>query len=133
MPSALGLLRNALLLTAVTLAVVSVLIWWVLVRPISPQSAIGTIVGKTYHAPGEYTRLRTGPRREVWSREKINLPEGYVFDIDLGNAKLVHYGLSDGAAAEFNIGQKVRIEYEERKLPYVWKRAYVRKMMAVGP
>jgi hypothetical protein len=102
------------------------------VRAGVPHSANGTIVGKTFQAAGEYTRVRSGPRREFWSTEKIALPESYVFEIRLADATQVWYNLNSAAAAEFDVGQKVKLRLEERGIPLVWKRVFVREMAPAG-
>ena len=131
MPGAIDLWRNALLFIGGVCLALAALIWYGLVRPREPRLAYGTILSKRYTPAGEYTRLRTGPRREVWSTEKIPLPESYVFEIRLDDATQVRYRLSTTQAAEFDIGQKVKVRLEERGIPLLWKRMYVREIAAI--
>jgi uncharacterized OB-fold protein len=107
-------------------------IWFVLVRPVRARSAEGTVVGKTFQASQTYTRVRSGPRREFWSTEKVQMPDSYLFAIRLDDASEVHYRLDAAAAAEFSIGQKVKVRLEERSIPLLWKRVYVREIAAVN-
>lgn len=105
-------------------------IWLVLVRPVRVRSDLGTIVGKTFQPSRAYTRVRSGPRRELWSAEKVQIPDSYVFAIRLDDGSEVHYRLDAAAAAEFNIGQKVKVRLEERSIPLFWKRMFVREILA---
>lgn len=107
-------------------------IWFVLVRPVTPGVAFGMIVSKTFQAAEAYTRVRSGPRREFWSEEKFRIPASYVFAIRLDDTSEVHYRLEATAAAEFSIGQKVQVRLEERGIPLLWKRMYVRQIAAVN-
>ena len=106
-------------------------IWFVLVRPVRARSELGTIAGKTFQPSRPYTRVRSGPRREFWSEEKFQIPDSYVFAIRLDDTSEVHYRLDATAAAEFSIGQKVRVRLEERGIPLLWKRMYVREIAAI--
>jgi hypothetical protein len=115
---------------AVILALFAGAIWYALVRPVTPRVAYGTIVGKTYQPAGEYERIRSGPRREFWSSDRIRLPEGYLFDIRLENDAHLRYSLELHAAARFEPGMRVQIQYDERSLPFLWTRAYIRDMKA---
>lgn len=121
---------RALLFIGGACLVLAALIWYGLVRPREPRLVYGTILSKRYVPAGEYTRFRTGPRREVWSTERIPLPESYLFEIRLDDGTQVQYRLSAAQAAEFDPGQKVKVLVEERNLPLVWKRLYVREMAA---
>lgn len=111
--------------------VLAVGIWLVLVRPVRVRSDQGTIFGKTFQPAQAYTRVRSGPRRDFWSAEKVQMPDSYLFAIRLDDASEVHYRLEAAAAAEFSIGQKVKVRLEERSIPLLWKRVYVREIAAV--
>jgi hypothetical protein len=116
---------------SVALLILAAVVWFVLVRPVSARSGLGTIVGKTFQPSQPYTRVRSGPRREFWSEEKIQMPDSYLFAIRLDDASEVHYRLDAAAAAEFSIGQRVKVRLEERSIPLLWKRVYVREIAAV--
>jgi len=107
-------------------------VWFVLVRPVRVRSDLGTIIGKTFQAAQTYTRVRTGPRRELWSTEKIQMPDSYLFAIRLDDASEVNFRLNAAASAQFDIGQKVKVRLEERSIPLVWKRRYVREIAAAN-
>jgi hypothetical protein len=130
-PGAIDVWRRVLLFLGGVCVAFAALIWYGLVRPREQRLAYGTILSKSHAAAGEYTRLRTGPRREVWSTEKIPLPESYVFEIRLDDGTQVQYRLSAGQA-EFDIGQKVKVLLEQRSIPLVWKRMYVREIAAAN-
>jgi hypothetical protein len=107
-------------------------IWFVLVRPVIARSDVGTIVGKTFQASHAYTRVRSGPRREFWSEEKIQIPDSYLLAIRLDDGSKIHYRLEAVAAAQFSTGQKVKVLSEERNVPLLWKRIYVREIAPVN-
>jgi hypothetical protein len=107
-------------------------IWFVLVRPVRVRSDLGTIVGKTFQASQPINRVRSGPRREFWTTERIQMPDSFLFAIRLDDASEVHFRLDAAAAAEFDIGQKIKVGLEERSIPLLWKRVYVREIAAVS-
>ena len=116
----------------VALAIFAAVVWFVLVRPVRVRSDQGTIVGKTFQPSQAYARVRSGPRRELWSAEKFQIPDSYLFAIRLDDGSEVHYRLDAAAAAAFRIDEKVKLRLEERSILLVWKRVYVREMAALG-
>jgi hypothetical protein len=107
-------------------------VWFVLVRPVTARSHLGTIIGKTFQAAQTYSRVRSGPRREFWSEEKIPIPDSYLFAIRLADNTEVYYRLNAAAAGAFDVGQRVKLLLEERSIPLVWKRLYIREMAPAG-
>jgi hypothetical protein len=120
------------LILAVCFAVVALMVWWVFLRQVERKTAAGVIAQKTFKPAGSYWQYPTGNRTNFWTPTRIPIAESYVFAIRLeGHAAEAWFALNTTAAARFEVGQRVQIEYEERALPPVWRRVYVLDMKAL--
>ena len=68
-------------------------------------------------------------RSAFFAPAHIPIAECYVFTVQVDAlAADVAVALNTVAAEEFNAGQRVNIEYQERSLPGIWRRVYVLRM-----
>jgi hypothetical protein len=111
---------------AILFGTVALLTWAVLLRPVPRRSVVGTITGKTFKAAGTYAQYPAGAGRGFRAASEIPIAEAYVFEIKVdGMAEPVRYALNAVASKEFEVGQRVQIEYQERSFPVLWRRVYV--------
>jgi hypothetical protein len=119
------------LILAATFGLISVLIWFVFLRPVPKRSTVGVIRNKQFKPAGEYSQQPAGDRSGFRLPTRIPIAECYVFEIQVeGWPAAAHTSLNTVAAREFEVGQKVNIEYQERGIPFLWKRVYVINMGA---
>ncbi len=99
-------------------------IWLVLLRPVPARTATGVIRSKTFAPAGEYVRYESGNRYA--QRTSIPMAEHFVLGIQVpGRSEELRYPVDPRAAATFEIGETVRVQYLERGLRPFWQRAYV--------
>jgi len=114
---------------ALFFAIVAAGIWCVFLRRTPTHSATGRVTGKSFKPAGEYWQPPSGERSGFWTPTRIPIAECYVFEIQLDDRPMkVVYSVNTVAAREFDVGQRVVIEYVERGIPFVWKRIYVSTM-----
>jgi hypothetical protein len=101
-------------------------IWLVLLRPVPLKTAIGTIVKKTFKPAGTYWQHPVGVNRGFRTATPIPIADAYVFEVALGEFESpVFYSLNTVASQAFEVGSRVQIRYQERSIPFIWKRVYV--------
>jgi len=121
--------RTLLLLIAAFCSVLSLLIWFVLVRPVEVKTVRGVITYKTFKPAGEYVQYPQPTRGGFYSPNKIPIAEGYLFGIHVDAISAdVGYVLNTVASQSYEVGQNVTIQYEVRGLPLVWKHIRVVNM-----
>jgi len=114
---------------AIFFAIVFIAIWLVFLRPVPVQKAAGTIKYKILKPAGEYVQYPVGINRSFRLPNKIPIAESYIFGIQIdGSDEVVGYALNTIAGKEFEVGNRIQIEYQERKIPLLWKRVYVLDM-----
>ncbi len=114
-----------LLFVATIGMLLSGVMWYAFVRPVPQISGSGIITSKTFQPAHTIKRFQGGARREVWTEEEIRVPDSYVFQLSLdGLPTTVQYSLDALAAKEYEAGQKVRVQYEERGFPLMSKRVH---------
>jgi hypothetical protein len=117
------------LTVAAFFALLTLGIWWVFLRPVERKTALGVITEKTHKGPSVTWQQPTGIRTNFWMPTRIPLAECYIFSIRLeGMPVAAIFSLNTTAAEQFNVGQSVAIDYEERGIPLIWKRVYVLDM-----
>lgn len=93
------------------------------------RPAPAVITAKTHKGPSVTWQQPTGIRTNFWMPTRIPLAECYIFTIRLEAMPVeATFSLNTTAAEQFNVGQPVVIEYEERGIPLIWKRVYVQDM-----
>ena len=115
-----------LFLAAIFFAVFAGGIWAVFLRPIPVQTASGSITRKTFKPAGTYWQYPSGLDRGFRTATPIPIAEVDVFELAIdGLEGPVFYSLNTVASRAFDVGQKIRIQYRERVIPFVGKRLYV--------
>jgi len=119
-----------LLLTASGfLTVVALLAFAVFLRPVETKTSTGAITGKLFQPGTTYTQSHASGDRGFQSSTSIPIAESYLFYIRIdGIAAPGRISLNTIASKNFQVGQRVRVEYEERGIPLIWKRLYVNAM-----
>lgn len=114
---------------AAILGAFALLMWFAFLRPVERKTAQGVITRKIFKPAGEYVQYPVGMRSAFFAPSRIPIAECYVFTLQVDAlAADVGVALNTLAAEEYNIGQKVNIEYQERGLPGIWRRVYVIRM-----
>jgi hypothetical protein len=120
---------NILLIFAAICAVFALLLWFVFLRPVERKTAQGVITHKIFKPAGQYVQYPVGMRSAFFTPSRIPIAECYVFTIQVDDiAADVAVALNTLASEEYTVGQKVKIQYEERSLPGIWRRVYVMQM-----
>ncbi|HXA05582.1 MAG TPA: hypothetical protein VNY30_12120 [Bryobacteraceae bacterium] len=110
-------------------SVVALLLWLVFLRPVERKTAPGIITHKILKPAGQYVQYPVGMRAAFFAPSRIPIAECYVFTIQVDDiAADVAVALNTLAAEEYQVGQTVKIQYEERSLPGIWRRVYVTQM-----
>jgi hypothetical protein len=120
-----------LFFVAIFFAVCAGGIWVIFLRTVPLLTARGTITNKTFKPAGTYWQYPAGLSRGFRTATRIPIAESYVFEVKVdGFDSLVFYSLNTIASQAFDIGKKVQIRYQERDIPFIWKRVYVVDMSA---
>ena len=121
--------RAVLLLCAGILVFFAAGMWFVFLLSVEQRTAHGVITHKIFKPAGQYVQYPAGMRDTFYSPSTIPIAECYVFAIHLDQSPLeVGYSLNTIAAHEFEVGQRVNIQYQERSIPVLGKRLYVTQM-----
>ena len=121
-------IRNNLIV-AVFFAATAPLIWFVFLRPMPVLLTSGTITSKTYRPPGTHWQFPAGSNRGFQSGNPIPIADCYGFEISVEGIKNpFRVALNTVTSEQFQVGQKVRLSYQERGIPFVWNRVYVLEM-----
>jgi hypothetical protein len=114
-------------------ALFAAVMWFVFLRPVERRTARGVITHKIFKAAGQYVQYPVGMRDSFYSPSTIPIAESYVFMIHVeGLSREVGYSLNSIAGREYEVGQKVNLEYQERSIPLVWKRVYATQMSCLS-
>lgn len=117
-----------MILVAIGLVLIVVL-WAAFIRPVATLEGIGMITGKTLQTARDVTNTTTNEGRTEYHSSSVRVPQGYAFTVELpeGKGTGVFY-LEEKFGEPFQIGQKVKISYQVRGLPPLWKRTFVLQM-----
>ncbi|MGE5278312.1 MAG: hypothetical protein ACM3SU_15045 [Acidobacteriota bacterium] len=116
---------------AVIGAIVAGLAYFVFVRPMPTGSRQAVIARKTFAPAHAITRYdaSSAARRQYWSQQRFTIPDSWVFELQIdGVADAATFSLEKSAGEAFQLGQRVRVKYQERGIPPFWKRVYVLEM-----
>lgn len=112
--------------TIAVLLCVALGIWFAFLRPAPIRTATGVIRSKTFQPAGAYVQYQPGDRSGFQTPTTIATAENFVLGIQVeGQPKELGYALNAVAASAFEVGQAVRIEYQERGIRPFWSRVYV--------
>ena len=120
-----------LFMTALMFAFLALGTYVMLLRPAAAHTALGTITGKKFKPAGTYWQYPVGADRSLRTATEIPIAEACVFEIAAdGLQSPLFFSLNVVASRDFNVGQRVRIVYLQRGLPFIWSRIFVEKMVA---
>ncbi len=100
-------------------------------RAAQPRTAIGVITSKTSRPASVYKQYPAGRRGGLSGPAEIPIAESVVFEIKVEGLGTVRYSTNTIAAKEFDIGQRVHIEYVRRAIIPLRTRIYVKEMRSV--
>jgi hypothetical protein len=123
-----------IILIAALLALAA-LLWFALVRRVPQESALATIRSKTFREAGTYTQQQVGAQRGFRTPTSIPIAESYVFELRLeGEADPVLASFNTVKSRQFEVNQRVRVDFVRRGFPPFWQRVAVVDMFPVeGP
>ncbi len=106
------------------------LFWYVLVRPVPEQTAVGRISGRSFQ-PREVSQ-RTVARSRVEQAPRTvtyELPDRYVYEIQFEDRDMTaRFSQPAVQGSELEVGQRVRVVYYERRVPLVWRKLYIERL-----
>ena len=118
-------------LMAVFFAVCAGGIWVIFLRPVPLKTAKGMITDKTFKPTGTNWQYPSGLNRGFRTATPIPTAEAFVFEIRVdGFERPIFHSLNTVASQAFGVGARVQIRYQERGIPFIWKRVYVLDMSA---
>jgi len=97
-------------------------------RAADTKTAPGVITNKTVKPASVYNQYPTGRREGLSQPAEIPIADSVVFEIKVARLGTVRYSANAIAAKEFDIGQKVEIEYVKRAIVPLRPRIYVTAM-----
>jgi hypothetical protein len=119
------------LISAAIFGLVSLSIWFVFLRQVPIQTAVGTITTKTFKPADVHIQQPTESGRGFRTPSKVPIAESYIFEIQVdGISQIIRASENTVRAGGFSVGDKVSIQYQERGFPLLWKRLYVLSMDA---
>jgi hypothetical protein len=114
------------IITAISFALLSLAIWFVMVRPVPQIAAVGTVKRKTHKPEGAYWQYQAGDRPGFRVPTKITIAEGYVLEIESPEIDgLVYAVINTVEARDYEVGDQVELKYSVRSLPPIWSKKYV--------
>jgi hypothetical protein len=108
------------------------LLWLAFIRRVPEESAMATIVSKTFRAASTYSQQVVGADRGFRTPTSIPIAESYVFQLRLnGVADPVIASFNTVMSRQFEVGQRVQVRYVTRGLGPIWKRIMVTDMTPI--
>jgi hypothetical protein len=96
------------------------------------QSREAVITSRTFKSGETYTQIPIGTDRGFRSPTNIPIAESYTFELKLdGVAEPVRASFNSVKSRQFEVGQRVRVEYTYRGIPPFWRRIVVTDMQPV--
>jgi hypothetical protein len=120
-----------LFFTSILFALLAMGTWLLFLRRAPVLTGSGVISKKTFKPAGTYWQYPVGADRSLRTATEIPIAEAYVFEIAAdGLQEPLFFSLNIVASKDFEVGQKVRIVYRRRGLPFIWSRIFVEKIVA---
>ena len=114
------------LVTAAVLAIAAAALWLGFVRRGPEQTALGTIASKGHVAGGTYTQIPVGANRGFNAPTGIAIAEANAFELRLdGVPELVRASFNTVKSRQFEVGQRVRVQFVRRGLGPIGRRIMV--------
>lgn len=117
------------LATSLALLLLALALFLGFVRRGPERTALGTIVTKGHVDGGTYTQIPVGANRGFNTPTSIAIAEANAFELRLdGVPGLVRASFNTIKSRQFEVGQRVRVQYVRRGLPPLWSRVTVTEM-----
>jgi hypothetical protein len=117
-PGSKALLTKIMVGVAIFFAGVSLLIWVAFLRPVPTKETFGEIKTKTHKPAGTYWQQQVGLNRSFRTATPIPVAESYVLELycpEINSSGF--FAVSPEEQAEYKVGQKLLIEYQQKGLP----------------
>jgi hypothetical protein len=122
------------LVLAGVLVVIAGLLWLALLRRVPEQTSLATILSKGYVSASTYTQHPVEVSRSFRTPREIPIAESYLFELRLdGVADPVRASFNTVKSRQFEVGQRVRVQYVRRGLPLLPRRIAVLEMISIEP
>jgi len=113
---------------AALFSLLSILIWYVLLRPVAERVSEGIVHSATPASAETIERLIPRSHRNLEHTPrtiKYEIPERYIYEVELTDTgeRLNFSNMSP--KLEFETGERVSIRYVERSLPLIWKKRFI--------
>ena len=116
------------------LALVACALWFGGVRRGPEQTVLGTIASKGYVQGGTYVQVPVGANRGFNTPTDIAVAESNTFELRLdGVPGVVRASFNTVKSRQFEVGQRVRVQFVRRGLPPLWRRVTVVDMTPADP
>ncbi len=107
-------------------------VWFALLRRVPEQTSLATILRKGYVAADTYTQHPVEVDRSFRTPREIPIAESYSFELRLdGVADPVGASFNTVKSRQFEVGQRVQVQYVRRGLPPLWQRITVLDMTPI--
>jgi hypothetical protein len=117
---------KVLFVTALIFAFLALGTYVTLLSPAAAHTALGTITGNL-NRQALIGSIQLADR-SLRTATEIPIAEAYVFEIAAdGLQSPLFFSSNVVASQEFEVGQRVRIVYRRRGLPFIWSRIFVEK------
>jgi hypothetical protein len=115
------------------LGALAAIAWLAFVHRGPERVALATILTKGYVAASTYTQQPIGADRGFRTPTSIPIAESYAFELELdGVSDPVRASFNAVKSRQFDVGQRVRVQYARRGIPPFWQRITVVDMMPLG-
>lgn len=114
---------------AAALAIAACVIWLALIRRGPEETALATILTKGHLSGSTYFQQPIGADRGFKVPTHIAIAEANAFELTVdGVADTVRASFNTVKSRQFDVGQRVRVQYERRGIPPLWTRITVVEM-----
>ena len=115
---------------AVVLAAIAALLWFGFIRRGAEETALAIILTKGHLAGTTYVQQPIGANRGFNVPTRIEIVEANAFDLRVdGLDNAVRASFNTVKSRQFEVGQRVRVQYVRRGIPPLWSRVAVVEMM----
>jgi hypothetical protein len=122
------------LTAAAALAVLAAVLWLGFIRRGPEETALATVASKGYVAGGTYTQIPVGANRGFNTPTTIEIAEANAFELRIdGIPDLVRASFNTVKSRQFEVGQRVRVQYVRRGLGPIGRRIMVVEMTPATP
>ena len=118
-----------MMVVAVVFLVMALGVGCVFLRSSDPQSGVGVIRSKTGRGGGTYQQQQVGADRGFRGSTSIAIAPSYSFEVQIdGLSDPGRCSLTTDAAARFEVGQRVQVQYIVRGMKPIWSKVFVTSM-----